>query len=173
MQKKLIFITLLLLTHVLNAQEKNHNFIIKNNMLNYFLIPSIHLECRLAEKSSLVLNFHRGTLALFGGNNFTNISLDYRKYFSKKIDLTGFYLAPGLHYSHEYDVVKVDAQNYVSKHDVTSIGGIVRIGYQVQDGKNWIIDLGAGIVVAKEIEPNYSDVINIQPRLMLGIGYKI
>jgi len=172
MLKHLILTIILLSSIMLTAQEKQQNFIIKTNMLNYFIVPSIHVECRVAKKSSLVLNYHHGILILIGYSRWTNTSLEYRRYFSKKTDLTGFYLAPGVNYNYEHEVVKQNAQGSNMKQSVVSIGGIVRIGYQIHDVKNWVIDFGTGIVIDKEVEADYEDQVNAELRLMLGIGYK-
>lgn len=156
----------------MTAQEKQQNFILKTNVLNLIMIPSAHLEFRIAEKSSVVLNFHRGSLVFINENNWINASIDYKKYFSRKTNLTGFYLSPGITYNYDYDDVKLDEAGNVIKYGISSIGGIVRIGYQFGLNDHFIIDLGTGLVIDKEIESNYADTANAELRLMAGVGYK-
>jgi len=156
----------------MTAQESDQKFIIKTNVLNLVIIPSVHIEFRIADKSSVVLNFHRGKLVFFNENNWINASIDYKKYFSKKTNLTGFYLSPGIAYNYDYDDVKLDEVGNVIKYGISSIGGIVRIGYQFGLNDRWIIDLGTGLVIDKEIEPDYNDMVNAELRLMAGVGYK-
>jgi regulation of enolase protein 1 (concanavalin A-like superfamily) len=157
---------------MMTAQEKQQNFILKTNVLNFIIIPSVHLEFRIAEKSSVVLNFHRGRLVFFNENNWINASIDYKKYFSRKTNLTGFYLSPGITYNYDYDDVKLDEAGNDIKYGISSIGGIVRIGYQFGLNDHFIIDLGTGLVIDKEIESNYEDTANAELRLMAGVGYK-
>lgn len=172
MLKHLILTISLLLSIFLTAQEKQQNFILKTNVLNLIIIPSVHLEFRIADKSSVVLNFHRGRLVFFNENNWINASIDYKKYFSRKTNLTGFYLSPGIAYNYDYDDVKLDEVGNVIKYGISSIGGIVRIGYQFGVSDHFIIDLGTGVVFDKEIESNYEDKTNAELRLMAGVGYK-
>ncbi len=172
MLKHLILTIFLLSSIFLTAQEKQQNFIIKTNVLNLIIIPSLHLEFRIADKSSVVLNFHRGRLVFFNENNWINASIDYKKYFSRKTNLTGFYISPGIAYNYDYDDVKLDEVGNIIKYGISSVGGIVRIGYQFGVNDHFIIDLGTGVVFDKEIESNYEDKTNAELRLMAGVGYK-
>lgn len=172
MLKNLLSILLVLMFGMMSAQDKQQKFIIKTNVLNLPIIPSLHLEFRMTEKSSLVLNLHRGKLVFFSENNWINASIDFRKYFSKKTNLTGLYIAPGISYNYDYEDVKLDDTGKIIKYGISSVGGIVRIGYQFGLNDHWVIDLGTGVVIAKEIEANYTDVTNVQLRLMAGVGYK-
>lgn len=156
----------------MTAQEKQQNFILKTNVLNLIIIPSVHFEFRIADKSSVVLNFHRGRLVFFNENNWINASIDYKKYFSRKTNLTGFYISPGIAYNYDYDDVKLDEAGNIIKYGISSVGGIVRIGYQFGVNDHFIIDLGTGVVFDKEIESNYEDKTNAELRLMAGVGYK-
>ncbi|MBK9257560.1 MAG: DUF3575 domain-containing protein [Saprospiraceae bacterium] len=172
MLEKLLLTLLFFTSLMLSAQEKQKNFIIKTNVLNAFIIPSVHLEFKLADKSSVVLNFHRGNLIFFNEKNWINASIDFKKYFSSKTNLTGFYLSPGISYNYDYDEVKLDYTGNVLKYGTTNIGGIVRVGYQFGLNNHWIIDLGTGVVIDKEIESYYDDKIKAELRLMAGVGYK-
>lgn len=172
MLKNLILTVLVFMSVTVAAQDKQQRFIVKTNVLNLPIIPSLHLECRLADKSSFVLNFHRGNLVFFIENNWINVSIDFKKYFSKKTNLTGFYLSPGIAYNYDYDDVKLDDTGNVVKYGISSVGGIVRLGYQFGLNDHWIIDLGTGLVIDKEIEPDYNDMVNAEMRLMAGVGYK-
>ena len=172
MLKHLILTIFLLSSIFLTAQEKLQNFILKTNVLNLIIIPSVHLEFRIADKSSVVLNFHRGRLVFFNENNWINASIDYKKYFSRKTNLTGFYISPGIAYNYDYDDVKLDEVGNIIKYGISSVGGIVRIGYQFGVNDHFIIDLGTGVVFDKEIESNYEDKTNAELRLMAGVGYK-
>ena len=172
MLKHLILTIILLSSIFLTAQEKQQNFILKTNVLNLIIIPSVHLEFRIADKSSVVLNFHRGRLVFFNENNWINASIDYKKYFSRKTNLTGFYFSPGFAYNYDYDDVKLDEVGNIIKYGISSVGGIVRIGYQFGVNDHFIIDLGSGVVFDKEIESNYEDKTNAELRLMAGVGYK-
>jgi len=60
----------------------------------------------------------------------------------------------------------------IIKYGISSVGGIVRIGYQFGVNDHFIIDLGTGVVFDKEIESNYEDKTNAELRLMAGVGYK-
>lgn len=172
MLKDLILTIILLSSIFLTAQEKQQNFILKSNVLNLIIIPSVHLEFRIADKASVVLNFHRGRLVFFNENNWINASIDYTKYFSRKTNLTGFYFSPGIAYNYDYDDVKLDEVGNIIKYGISSVGGIVRIGYQFGVNDHFIIDLGSGVVFDKEIESNYEDKTNAELRLMAGVGYK-
>lgn len=172
MLKHLILTIILLSSIFLTAQEKQQNFILKTNVLNLIIIPSLHLEFRIADKSSVVLNFHRGRLVFFNENNWINASIDYKKYFSRKTNLTGFYISPGIAYNYDYDDVKLDEVGNIIKYGISSVGGIVRIGYQFGVNDHFIMDLGSGVVFDKEIEANYEDKTNAELRLMAGVGYK-
>lgn len=172
MLKHLILTIILLSSIFLTAQEKQQNFILKTNVLNLIIIPSVHFEFRIADKSSVVLNFHRGRLVFFNENNWINASIDYKKYFSRKTNLTGFYISPGIAYNYDYDDVKLDEAGNIIKYGISSVGGIVRIGYQFGVNDHFIIDLGTGVVFDKEIESNYEDKTNAELRLMAGVGYK-
>lgn len=98
--------------------------------------------------------------------------IDYKMYFSRKTNLTGFYFSPGIAYNYDYDDVKLDEVGNIIKYGISSIGGIVRIGYQFGLNDHFIIDLGTGVVIDKEIESNYEDKTNAELRLMAGVGYK-
>ncbi len=172
MLKNMLLIVFLMLSLMISAQDKKQNIVVKTNVLNLPIIPSVHLEFRMFDKSSLVLNFHRGRLVFFNENNWINASIEFRKYFYKKTNLTGFYFSPGLAYNYDYDDVKLDDAGNIIKYGISKLGGIVRVGYQFGINDNWIIDLGGGIVIDKEIEPNYDDIATAQIRLMAGIGYK-
>ncbi|MBC7884170.1 MAG: DUF3575 domain-containing protein [Saprospiraceae bacterium] len=172
MLKKLILIVLGLTSVMISAQEKQQRFIIKTNVLNLPIIPSVHLEYRMSDNTSIVLNFHRGHLVFFNENNWINASIDFKKYFSNKTNLTGFYLSPGISYNYDYDDVKLDDAGNVLKYGISSMGGIIRIGYQFGINDHWIIDLGTGLVIDKAIESDYTDRVNAQLRLMAGVGYK-
>ena len=172
MLKNLILTVLVFMSVTVAAQDKQQRFIIKTNTLNLPIIPSLHLECRIADKSSFVLNFHRGRLVFINENNWINVSIDFKKYFSKKTNLTGFYLSPGIAYNYDYDDVKLDDAGNVVKYGISSVGGIVRLGYQFGLIDHWIIDLGTGLVIDKEIETNYNDMVNAEMRFMVGVGYK-
>jgi Protein of unknown function (DUF3575) len=172
MLKHLILTIILLSSILLTAQEKQQNFILKTNVLNLIIIPSAHIEFRIADKSSIVLNFHRGRLVFFNENNWINASIDYKKYFSRKTNLTGFYLSPGIAYNYDYDEVKLDEVGNLIEYGISSIGGIVRMGYQFGLNDHFIIDLGTGIVIDKEVEADFEDQVNAELRLMAGVGYK-
>ena len=172
MLKNLILTVLVFMSVMVAAQDKQQRFIVKTNALNLPIIPSLHLECRIADKSSVVLNFHRGRLVFFNENNWINASIDYKKYFSRKTNLTGFYFSPGIAYNYDYDDVKLDEAGNIIKYGISSVGGIVRIGYQFGVNDHFIIDLGTGVVFDKEIESNYEDKTNAELRLMAGVGYK-
>lgn len=170
---KNLILTLLILTSILvSAQDKQQKFIIKTNVLNLLIIPSIHMEYRMTNKSSVLVNFHRGRLVFFNESNWVNASIDIRKYFSKKTNLTGFYLSPGVAYNYDYEDAKLDGVGNVIKYGISSIGGIVRIGYQFGLNDHLILDLGTGLVMDQEIESNYTDKVNAELRLMAGMGYK-
>lgn len=173
MMQKIFMFIIFLMSVVASAQDKQQKVIIKTNVLNLPIIPSIHLEYRIAEKSSIVLNFHRGHLVFFNESNWINASIDFKKYFSRKTNLTGFYLSPGFAYNYNYNDVKLDSAGNVIKFGISSIGGIVRIGYQFGLSDHWIIDLGTGVVIDKEVENNYEDVVNAELRIMLGVGFKL
>jgi len=172
MLKNLVISLLVLASITMSAQDKKQKFIIKSNVLNLIMIPSVHLEFRIADKSSVVLNFHRGKLVFISENNWINVSIDIKKYFSKKTNLTGFYLSPGIAYNYDYDDVKLDDAGNVVNYGISCIGGIVRLGYQFGLNDHWIIDLGTGLVIDKEIEANYNDMVNAELKLMAGVGYK-
>ena len=172
MLKNLILTALVFMSVTVAAQDKQQRFIIKTNTLNLPIIPSLHLECRIADKSSFVLNFHRGRLVFINENNWINVSIDFKKYFSKKTNLTGFYLSPGIAYNYDYDDVKLDDAGNVVNYGISSVGGIVRLGYQFGLIDHWILDLGTGLVIDKEIETNYNDMVNAEMRFMVGVGYK-
>jgi hypothetical protein len=172
MLKVLILPLLLLTSFALTAQDNQQNVIIKTNVLNLILIPSAHFEFRVADKSSVVLNFHRGKLVFLSKHNWINASIDFKRYFSKKTNLTGFYFSPGIAYNYDYDDVKLDEAGNVIKYGISSIGGIARIGYQFGLNDHWIIDLGTGLAITKEVESNYEDTANAELRLMAGVGYK-
>ncbi len=84
MQKHLILTIFVLSSISMTAQENDQKFIIKTNVLNFIIIPSLHIEFRITDKSSVVLNFHRGKLVFFSENNWINASIDYKKYLSRK-----------------------------------------------------------------------------------------
>jgi hypothetical protein len=172
MLKHLILSIFVLYSTSMTAQKNDQKFIIKTNVLNLVIIPSVHVEFRIADKSSVVLNFHRGKLVFFSENNWINASIDYKKYFSRKTNLTGFYFSPGIAYNYDYDDVKLDDTGNMVKYGISSVGGIVRLGYQFGLNDHFIIDLGTGLVIDKEIEPDYNDMVNAELRLMAGVGYK-
>ena len=172
MLKNLILIMLLLTSILVSAQDKQQKFIIKTNLLNLLIIPSVHLELRMTNKSSVLVNFHRGRLVFFNESKWVNASIDIRKYFSKKTNLTGFYLSPGVAYNYNYQDVKLDDAGNVLTYGISSVGGIIRIGYQFGLNDHLILDLGTGLVIDKEVESNYEDTANAELRLMAGIGYK-
>lgn len=68
----------------MTAQENDQKFIIKTNVLNFIIIPSLHIEYRIAGKSSVILNFHRGKLVFFNEIYWINASIDHKKYLSRK-----------------------------------------------------------------------------------------
>lgn len=152
----------------------NRKTILKTNLLNIPIVPSLHLEQQIGASSSLQLNIHRGSLEFFGQNEWLDISINYRKYFGKNILLNRFYGAVGI--ASHYDLLQ-SRYNYgtqeIYKGDM-SIGPEIRIGYQKQIKKSrWHFDTNIGAAFAYVPLLRFGNGYDSQVKVFLGMGYQI
>jgi hypothetical protein len=170
----LIFISTIGYSQVTNVEGRPFRHIIKTNLLNLIMIPSIHYEQRIAKTSSLVINLHRGSLTLLTANNWLNSSLEYRKYFPKiGFDaLKGKYFSLGIAHKKDYDNSHTDEFGNTTKFDNIKLGAIVRTGYQFGLSDEVSMDVGIGLAALVDISKKYRDPLEGEYRLMGGIGYR-
>jgi hypothetical protein len=74
-----------------------------------------------------------------------NISLDFRKYFTKNEEdlMKGFYISGGVNVHHDFLAQEVNEDYEIISTGITSIGSSVRFGYQFQKNR-FVFDLGSG-----------------------------
>lgn len=159
---------------VSSLEGRNFKAIIKTNVFNFIMIPSIHLEYRIARNSSLQFNFHRGHITFISESDWLNSSLEFRKYFAKRNSdaLRGFYLSPGIVYKYDFNDVIFDDLDMFVKNGKPQIGIIGRLGYQFGLSDNFVMDLGMGLVVLSDFHKYKRYLPDAELRLMTGIGYR-
>lgn len=149
-QHKAFFLFALLLgLGIFTSAQSNKQTIIKSNLLNIVMIPSIHIEQQIGTSSSLQANFHRGSIVFISPNEFIHTSIDYRKYVTKnkQPDLAGFYLSSGINLYHNYLGTKVDEHNTPIGNGVSNLGVQFKLGYQwIGKNKGLSFDIGTGIL---------------------------
>lgn len=178
MRLPLICCLILISTITYSQQSSKHirqfKGVIKTNVLNLFMIPSVHYEHRIADKSSILLNFHRGKITFITENNWLNAAVEFRKYFSKKNSdtLWGWYLSGGISYKYDYEDVILDDLDMIIKVGKPQLGIIARAGYQFGLSDNFIMDLGAGLVAFSDLHEYKRAPLEGEFRLMAGVGYR-
>lgn len=174
----------LILTVLINGQliqgfgpkpdQREFNTLVKTNLLNAIMLPSVHVEQQIGLKSSLQLNLHRGSIVFISPNEWFNTSLNYRKYWTKKSHLNGFYTGIGITFYHNYLQSWYDS--IAHQDNVTGasyMGPEFRLGFQTQIKQSrWYWDTNLGYALpAISLNKLYSSEDG-QARLMLGIGYR-
>jgi|GEM_PF-828143 len=157
-----------------NASTYYPRTIIKTNLLNGFMIPSLHIEQEMTSYTSLQLNVHRGSLVLISPNEWLNASLNVRFYL--KPHLQKWYGAAGIAYNYNILAIRYDSitnQTYKGK---MALGPELRIGYQMSNPyslRRWVFDINVGATLPfVSLQPN-SGSEKIQARLFIGIGYQL
>lgn len=173
---KLAFLSILVNTSFCMAQVSKQT-ILKTNIFNLIMIPSVHLEQQISKSSSLQANFHRGSLVFISANEWIHTSLDYRKYFNKNKEahLKGFYIGSGINLYHNYLASRVDENgNFIGQ-------GKSDLGIQCKTGYQWIgkkerltFDLGTGFLVSFiTLQKSYYKSSDVILRLNASIGYNL
>lgn len=129
------------------SQRHIKSTIIKTNILNLIMLPSLHVEQQISKRGSLQLNLHRASLVFISENEVFNGSVDYRHYFfqNSKNTLKGFYLSPGVNIFHNYLYWKTDAKSNLTTQGISQLGLQFKTGYQwlwFQDRMS--LDIGTG-----------------------------
>jgi len=148
--------------------------IIKTNVLNFVMLPSLHLEQQMGVSTSLQLNFHRGSIVIISPNEFVNASLNFRKYFKRMADLNKFYGAVGVSYHDNLLQVRYNNQTQQTYKGNKSIGPELRLGFQNNiKNSRWYFDanIGASLPFAP-IQPfGYGE--DLQARVFIGFGFRL
>lgn len=175
---RIIILSAFLLINTLGFGQINDSLvlkrsILKTNALNLIMLPSVHFEGQIAEKTSIQLNLHRGSIVFISPNEWLNASIIYRKYMSSKKDLQGVYVGAGLTFHHNFLKSWYDStyhQDYQT--GASYLGPEVRAGYQTKIKQSrWYFDGNLGYALpAIALNKRYSPEDG-QARLMLGIGY--
>jgi hypothetical protein len=160
--------------------QTNANFkqtILKTNVLNILLIPSIHIEQQISNKISLQANFHRSKFVLISKVDLLNASIDAKYYFKKKEEtrLKGAFISMGVAINHRYN-----ASRFVDS--VSISGGITRLGipqsklgYQWQSSNHrFIFDTSLGIVALPySFQKNDYFELAFEYRANIGLGWRL
>jgi Protein of unknown function (DUF3575) len=146
MEKVIALLILFLFNSFLSVgQEFRNDFIVKTNVFTWPFVPSLHLENQILPKSSLQLNFHYAKFTFISPEELLNVSLDFRRYFTKNEEdlMKGFYVSGGVNVHHNFLKAQVsDSGNFISQ-GITSIGPSIRFGYQLQKNR-FVFDVGSG-----------------------------
>jgi hypothetical protein len=129
------------------AQEIPKTNLLKTNVFNLFIIPSLHFERELNPHNGLQFNFHRGGITFISRQDWLNTSIDWRHYYKPNEihSLTGFYTALGVQLNHQYNGYSADTSNYNPTGE-TIFGIQGKIGFQKNiKNSRWFWDVGIGL----------------------------
>jgi hypothetical protein len=159
-------------------KEATPKVILKTNVLNALIIPSLHAECKLGQRTSIQANFHRARFVFFNENSSLALSAEARYYFSKvkASTLTGIYGAIGAGLFHDYLETRAIDSFGNTQIGLTSLAlPTTRLGMQFA-GKSARLYGDFGIGINYHAAPLQKDnLFNAEPqmRLMVAIGYRI
>jgi hypothetical protein len=164
----------LLIINVSTTLKAQYTTFVKTNVLNLPFVPSIHVEQQVKKNASLQLDVHYAKFVAIGNNEFLNMAITYRKYFSKQPILNGLYTGPSLTLHHNVLATEfIDSVTTLRGNTYLGAGG--KLGYQKLFAKQrWCFDvnLGALMHLIQTKEFTYFN-RKIEVRAMLGIGYRI
>lgn len=172
MKKQILFccISCFILAN-LSAQKQT---IVKTNLLNLPIIPSIHIEQQISNHLSLQFNFHRGRLVFFNESNWLNTSLELKHYFNGNYNnqLKGIYLSLAPNLYNEINSYTDASGNY---RNLASLGAMGKLGgqFQLKDSR-FYGDVGVGFVYNfYKIDNDYNEPNNVQMRANISVGYRL
>jgi Protein of unknown function (DUF3575) len=155
----------------LTAQKQT---IVKTNLLNLPIIPSIHVEQQITNSLSLQFNFHRGRLVFFNESNWLNTSLELKHYFNGKYEgqLRGLYLSLAPNFYNEIDSYTDVLGN---SRNLGSLGAMGKVGgqFRLKDSR-FYIDVGIGLLYNfYKIDNDLNEPNNVQMRANISAGYQL
>jgi hypothetical protein len=175
----IIFMLLGLMIKPLSAQSKSESnqTIIKTNILNIPLIPSLHLERQVTNKISLQANFHRASFVFINQTDLLNASIDARYYFKKQEEakLKGFFASLGVGINHRYNTGRWIDSNYISS-GFSKLGlPQTKLGYQYQSAnKRFVFDTSIGLVLFPiALQRNDLFYVEYEYRANIGVGWRL
>jgi Protein of unknown function (DUF3575) len=172
MKKQILFccISCFILANLI-AQKQT---IVKTNLLNLPIIPSIHIEQQISTHLSIQFNFHRGRLVFFNESNWLNTSLELKHYFNGKYDgqLKGLYLSLAPNFYNEINAYSDTLGNY---RNLGSLGAMGKVGgqFQLKDSR-FCVDVGVGLLYNfYKIDNDLNEPNNVQMRANVSVGYRL
>jgi len=176
MPKKIGLLWLLTLFISINLESCPYwpRTIIKSNLLNTFMIPSIHLEQEINPNTSIQLNLHRGSLVFISPDEWINASINMRKYL--KPHLNKWYGAAGVNYHYNILATRYNQKTGNFLKGSMSLGPELRIGYQSADPykfRRWVFDVNIGASLPFVPLQPHGIGKSVQARLTVGIGYQL
>jgi hypothetical protein len=164
-------------TSIAQIKSESNQTIIKTNILNILLIPSLHLERQITNKISLQANFHRASFVFISKTDLLNASIDARYYFKKQEEakLKGFFASLGAGINHRYNTGRWIDSNYVSS-GFSKLGlPQTKLGYQYQStNKRFVFDTSIGLVLFPiALQRNDLFYIEYEYRANIGVGWRL
>jgi hypothetical protein len=175
----IIIMLLGLMIKPLSSQSKSESnqTIIKTNILNIPLIPSLHIERQVTNKISLQANFHRASFVFINQTDLLNASIDARYYFKKQEEtkLKGFFASLGVGINHRYNTSRQVDSTYIQ--GGRTLLGIpqTKLGYQWQSAnRRFVFDTSIGIIAFPlSLQRDDNFYLEFEYRANIGVGWRL